>query len=207
MDQKSNIEFSVIRSALFIFIISILIAALMVGFSYFFRSEMHTELTKNKIQFQSISQRYLAVDQEEKNIREFYPGYSRLYDQGVIGREHRLNWIEVLRNSGNQILLPSLDYQISSQEEYDNTFPLNHGAYKIYVSSMDLNLKLLHEGDLLVLMNELNEKATGLFSIRSCELMRKNDIIKRSTTNSNIDAKCKLDWFNIKKQDGTELSI
>ena len=205
--SQSNIEFSMIRGALFIFVISILIAALMIGFSYYFRGEMFADFQKNKYKFQDISQRYLAVDQEEKNIREFYPDYSKLYDEGIIGREHRLNWIEVLRNSGREIKMPSVDYQITSQTEYDNQFPLSQGNYKIYVSSMDLNLQLLHEGDLLQLMDNLNQQAKGLFSIRSCELIRKSDIIKRSTTTNNIDAKCKLDWFNIKKMDGTELSI
>ena len=207
MSQKSNIEFSIIRGALLILVISIAIAALMISFSYFFRGEMQAELRKHKFQFQDISQRYLAVDQEEKNIRDYYPDYSRLHESGIIGHEHRLNWIEALRRSGNEIQIPSVDYQISSQSEYDNTFPINQGNFKIYVSSMDLNLKLLHEGDLINLMQSLNENANGLYSIRSCELVRKNQVIKRSTTTGNIDAKCKLDWYNIKKSDGTELSI
>ena len=205
--MNSNIEFSMVRNALIILVVSIAIAALMIWFSYYFRGEMFTEYTKHKMEFQSISQRYLAVDQEEKNIRDFYPSYSALHDLGIIGREHRLNWIETLRNSGQEIQIPSVAYQISSQSEYDNHFPVTQGSFKIYVSSMDLNLQLLHEGDLVNLMQKLNDNANGMYSIRSCELDRKNEVIKRTTNTSNISAKCELEWFNIKKSDGTELSI
>ncbi len=204
---NSNIEFSMIRGALIVLLVSIAIAALMIWFSYYFRGEMFAEYSKHKTQFQNISQRYLAVDQEEKNIRDFYPSYAALYEIGIIGREHRLNWIETLRNLGQEIQIPSVGYQINSQTEYDNRFPVTQGSFKVYVSSMDLNLQLLHEGDLVNLMQKLNENANGIYSIRSCELVRKNDVIKRSTTTSNVDAKCELEWFNIKKSDGTELSI
>ncbi len=207
MRQKSNIEWSIIRGSIVIFFLSAAIAAGLISFTYYFRDDQLVDFQKNKSQFQAISQRYLAVDQEEKNIREYYPDYSGLYADGVIGREHRLNWIEVLRNAGKEIKLPSVDYEISSQTEYDNAFPLTKGNYKVFVSSMSLNLKLLHEGDLLRLVEKLNQKAIGLFSIRECEMNRKNTVIKRSANTTNIDAKCIIDWYSIKKFDGTELSI
>ena len=177
MSQAKIIEWPSIRSAVFMLVICAMIAAMLVGSSWYFRDQMEQTFMQNKQMFQNISSRYLAVDQEESYIREFYPEFIRLHDQGIIGREHRLNWIEVLRNSGKEIRLPSLDYSIGSQTEYENPFAINTSSYKLFKSRMELSLSLLHEGDLLELIDRLDEETTGLFSFESCEFGRKHDRI------------------------------
>ncbi len=204
--SQANIEWPVIRGALTIFVLCTIISAVLIGFTYYFRTEMESSFIQNKQQFQDISRKYLAVDQEESHIRDYYPGFVELYDRGVIGREHRLNWIEVLRSSGRKIKLPSLDYSIGSQTEFSSEYPITLGSYKLFRSSMDLTLKLLHEGDLLQLIDRLNNTATGLYSIKECTLSREKEVIKRDVNVPNIFAECTLEWYSIKKFDGTDLS-
>lgn len=204
--SQANVEWPVIRGAVTIFVLSLVISGVLFGFTYYFRGEMESNFIQNKQQFQDISRKYLAVDQEESHIRDYYPAFVELYDRGIIGREHRLNWIEVLRSSGKKIKLPSLDYNIGSQTEYTSEFPITLGSYKLFKSRMELTLKLLHEGDLLQLIELLNNNATGLYSISECELRREKDEIKRDINVANIFAECSLDWYSIKKFDGTDLS-
>ncbi len=204
--SQAKIEWPIMRGAVTIFVLCTVISAVLFGFTYYFRAEMESSFFQNKQQFQDISRKYLAVDQEESHIRDYYPGFVELYDRGIIGREHRLNWIEVLRTSGNEIKLPSLDYSIGSQTEYSSEYPITMGSYKLFKSTMALSLKLLHEGDLLQLIDRLNNTATGLYSIKECKLSREKEIIKRDVNASNIYAECTLEWYSIKKFDGTDLS-
>jgi hypothetical protein len=61
---------------------------------------------------------------------------------------------------------------------------------------MKLELAMLHEGDLLTLLNGLGMQQTSPFIVRQCEMTRQNDNIGSSLT-PNMQAKCELDWMTI----------
>ncbi len=204
--SQANVEWPVIRGAVIVFSVAVLITACMIGASLYFKQQVYAEFIRNKSMFQSISQRYLSVDQEENMIQEYYPQYVELLEEGVIGREQRLNWIEVLRAYGEDRKLPMLQYEISSQDEYTFDYPLQLGKFKIYNSRMKLNLKLLHEGDLVNLLRTIDNEALGLNSVNNCEITRSQRETLFDIKKPNIEASCEINWLTIKKSDGEELS-
>ena len=129
--KRADIDWTILKGSLIAFIACLLISGLLAGGSHYFRESAQVDFKKNKNNFQSISRRYLAVDEEERLIRQFYPQFVDLYNAGIIGREHRLNWIEVLRQVGERIMLPSLSYQISSQEVYTPGYSINLGGFQL----------------------------------------------------------------------------
>lgn len=204
--SKANIEWPQISKAVIIFSITVIACIAMIGSSIWFKNRMLLEYNRNKSMFQSTSQRYLAVDQEENMIREYYPQYVSMLENGIIGREQRLNWIEVLRFYGEDSRLPMLNYKISSQDEYTFEYPLQLGNFKLYNTSMKLELKLLHEGDLINLFKTIEDNALGLSRINKCEVQRSQREIKLDGKSPNLTASCEINWFTIKKSDGTELA-
>jgi len=204
--SKANIEWPQVSKAVIIFSITVIACAAMIGSSIWFKNRMLLEYNRNKSMFQSTSQRYLAVDQEENMIREYYPQYVSMLENGIIGREQRLNWIEVLRSYGEDSRLPMLNYKISSQDEYTFEYPLQLGNFKLYNTSMKLELKLLHEGDLISLFKTIEDNALGLSRINKCEIQRSQREIKLDGESPNLTASCEINWFTIKKFDGTELT-
>ena len=144
---------------------------------------------------------------KRKLIKKYYPIFVDLYNQGVLGKEHRLNWIEVLKSSGDKIKLPSLNYQVASQDVFTPAFSVNAGRYQIYASTMSLGMQLLHEGDLFALLNSLDNDANGIYSIPSCRIDRSSSAITDNPGASNVNAKCELTWFTIKLADGTKLEV
>ncbi len=205
--KREDIDWKILRGAIGIFMISFVVSTSMVAGSLYFKNEMLLKFNKDNRQFKSISNRYLRVDEEELLIREFYPEFLELYKKGILGREHRLNWIETLRVSGEHIKLPSLRYEIASQNQFMPDFTINTGNFQIFRSIMKLNMKLLHEGDLFKLLDALDNKALGAYSVSKCNLKRIGDKIKEDTKNGNILTECELNWFNIKKSDGSELDF
>ena len=95
--KREDLDWSQIRGALITLVLSVSICGALVWSSYYFRDKMRLEFNRNNAQFQNISNRYLAVDEEEKLIRHFYPRFLELFARGVIGKEQRLGWIETLR--------------------------------------------------------------------------------------------------------------
>ena len=205
--NNKHIDWSIIRGSLIGLIISLLLGGLLIGSSFYFKEQMKKEYVRNNAGFQSISQRYLAVDEEEKLIRKFYPRFIKLYNQGVIGKEHRLNWIEVLRSAGEAIMLPSLSYEIKSQNIYTPAFSVNLGRFQIFSSEMSLDMQLLHEGDLFSLLKSLDENAKGRYSISRCSMDNRLPGITDNISVANIGLKCDVIWFTIKLADGTELQV
>ncbi len=207
MEKKDEIDWSILKGPLIIFCTCLVLGSTLIGGSYYFNNNLNKEYKRNKALFQSISRRYLDVDQEEKLLRDYYPQFVKLYKQGVIGREKRLNWIEVLRQAGEAVKLPSLNYAISSQEEYRPGFVINYSGYALFRSSMDLNLGLLHEGDLFKLIEYINRTADGIYTISECTFKQNEKNIRFERDAANISASCKLYWITIDLAGGKEIKI
>jgi hypothetical protein len=205
--RPEHIDWSFLKGAVIMLGVSVFAGGTLVGGSYYFKQQMQAEFTENHKSFQVISSRYLALDEEERLIREYYPKLAELNRRGFVGREQRLDWIETLRDASAQIRLPSLQYQILSQQEYSPGIPLNLGGYKLYSSTMKLSIGLLHEGDLIRLLDELNREADGLYTVSSCKLLRIGKTIEFNPKRNNLVAECELSWFSIKPASGKELKL
>ena len=205
MNPENKIDWSVLRGAIIVFVISLIISASLVTGTWYYADYMDLKYNVNKKRFQTVSNQYLAVDQEEKLVRQYYPDFIKLYNNGVIGQERRLNWIEVLRNSSESSKLISLRYEIDPQTQYSPDFTLNYGIFKLFNSSMKLNLDLLHMGDLKNLFNDLDRNAEGIYNISNCRLKRTGGDKFELEIKPNIAAQCELHWLNIKRSDGSDI--
>lgn len=205
--MKAELDWLVLKGPVSAFIICLILSAALIGGTWYFEEDMLKKYNSDNDRFQAVSKQYLAVDQEEKLIRKFYPKFVELYDKGIIGQEHRLNWIETLRASGEYIKLPGLRYNISSQVAYTPDYPVNTGSFRIYSSTMKLNLDLLHEGDFRQLLTALNQHAQGTYNLSKCIFHKTNPVDLTNITRGNISAECDLNWFSIKKSDGSVINF
>lgn len=205
--MKAEFDWSVLKGPLTVFIICLVFCSTLVTGTWYFMDNMLKKYNANNVNFQSISKQYLAVDQEEQLIRQYYPKFVNLYNKGVIGQEHRLNWIETLRSSGEFIKLPALRYNINSQTAFTPDYPVNTASFQIFSSSMVLNLDLLHEGDLQKLLNALNQHAQGTYNLSKCIFRQTNPVDLTNATKGNISTECELRWFSIKNSDGSVINI
>jgi hypothetical protein len=205
--KHEDIDWSVLRGALLTFSACLLVSAGIVYGSHYFENKMNVQYRRYNGEFQTISRRYLSVDEEERIIKRFYPRFVALHNEGVIGREQRLNWLEVLRASGEELKLPGLTYEIASQSVYTPQFTVSLGRFQLFSSQMTLNMQLLHEEDLLRLLDFIDARAQGLFSVSECQLSRSAQGINMTPKAGNITGRCTLHWFSIKLSDGTEIEV
>lgn len=200
-------DWTVLRGTLAGFVLCVVAAAGMFAASVWFKQGMQREYQANHNRFRAASQQYLAVDEEERMIDEFYPEFVRLYRGGLIGRERRLTWLETLRGAGSAIGIPEVNYKVEAQRASDAGFGLELGRYDVYASSMQLSLGLLHEGDLLQLFHALDRDALGQYTVRSCEFRRIEPHFEIDPGRANIRAECALDWLTIDLSGDQELVL
>lgn len=135
------------------------------------------------------------VREEESEIKLKAALFSNLAARGVIGEEQRLDWVELLRDIRSNRRLLDIQYEFSPQQ------PLDHGQgpWSFQVSSMRLQLQLLHEEDLLNVLADLRNTAKAQVLVRSCEVSRQPRPPGDSPSlHANLKAQCLLDWITLR---------
>ena len=201
------VEWPYLRSAVVLSAGAAALGASLLAGSAVFESRMERDYLYHSDRLAETSRRYLAVDEEEKVIRDYLPRFVELDKNGLSGEERRLNWIETLQDAGDALRLPSLRYEIKAQKPYRPGAASTPGRYRVFVSEMTLSMQLLHEGDLFALLDLLDERAQGVYTVSSCEMTRNFVELTDNPVAGNITADCLLEWFTVKPADGRETDI
>ena len=201
------VEWPYLHSAVVLFAGSAALGAALLAGSAVFENRMEQDYLYHSDRLAETSRRYLAVDEEEKVIRDYLPRFVELDKNGLSGEERRLSWIETLQDAGDALRLPSLGYEIKAQKPYRPGTASLPGRYRVFVSEMTLSMQLLHEGDLFALIELLDERAQGVYTVSSCEMTRNFVELTDNPVAGNITADCLLEWFTVKPADGGETNI
>jgi len=205
--MANRVDWPILRGTLVVFVLSLAASAGMVTASFYFRQNMEREYQAHHAEFREASRKYLAVDDEERLIDQFFPEFRRLFDAGLLGRERRLSWLEALRRAGDANDLKQVTYKLDAQREASPDFSIALGNYRLYASAMSLNLSLLHEGDLLRVLQALDRDALGQYAVKRCVLKRSGERVDLSAEGANLNADCTLDWWTINLAGEAGLSL
>jgi hypothetical protein len=178
--------------------VALILVTLLVGYAENRKSRNQQAVELQQRQLDQARQRYQSSGQEKETIIKYLPLYRKLIEDGFIGEERRIEWVDGLRTVHQQNKLFGINYTINTQEEYKPTFALNVGTFTLYRSVMKLELAMLHEGDLLTLISELDVQQTTPFIVRDCEITR-TGAINTNNLATNMRANCELDWLTIRE--------
>ncbi|MBI2801204.1 MAG: hypothetical protein HYX63_13155 [Gammaproteobacteria bacterium] len=205
---KLTTDWRVLRGAAGLCVLCALLAAGMLIASNMFWQQMNSDYRTHYARFRDASRKYLSVDGDERVIAERYPRFVELYARGVIGDEHRLSWIETLRRVSQRIGLPSLDYKLDAQRLYTPPNPLDSGPFDIRVSEMHLTLGLLHEGDLVRFVSDLEHDAEGLFHLERCDFTRAETRPETAASGAaRLTAACVLKWYTLTSRGDRKITL
>ncbi|MDZ7751805.1 MAG: hypothetical protein U5S82_09105 [Gammaproteobacteria bacterium] len=197
--DRHDIDWSVLRGAIVILVITLAVASAMVVASRYFKAEQEQAFSTEQRRFLNASRKYLSVDEEERLIREYLPRFEALKAAGLIGEEQRLQWLETLRRVKEELRLPTLQYSISPRGEYEPPAKLPRSDYEPYASAMELTAGLVHETDLFRLFDRLERDASGSFSVDGCALSRRGrDTAPPQPDQPNLMASCRLLWITLR---------
>ncbi|WP_020167058.1 MULTISPECIES: hypothetical protein [Methylotenera] len=177
---------------------ALVLVGLLISFADQYRQKNELALQTQQNLLNQARQKYQSSGLEKETIIQYLPIYNNLLASGFIGEERRIEWIESLRQIHAQHKLFSIDYSIGLQENYKPSFLSNLGSFKLQRSVMKLNLDMLHEGDLLTLLDGLQEQTTP-FIVRDCEITRPiGTEINTKNITANLKAACEIDWLTLR---------
>ena len=177
---------------------ALILVGVLVSFADQYRLKNELALQTQQNSLNQARQKYQSSGLEKETIIQYLPVYNELLASGFIGEEHRIEWIEALRQIHAQYKLFSIDYSIGLQENYKPSFLPNLGNFTLHRSIMSLKLDMLHEGDLLALLDGLHEQTTP-YIVRDCEIKRPiSAVVNTKTIAANMQANCEIDWLTLR---------
>lgn len=121
--------------------------------------------------------------------------YVSLRDRGVIGSPKRLQLLEVLQRIVIDYQLPEVSFVLSvTQPATAENSPYWNGESPMKLTMLSLDFKLLHEGDLYYLLEELQSQSPGILSVHKCTMNRQ---LGDSGVRADLTGTCELHWYSI----------
>jgi hypothetical protein len=170
----------------------LLILALVAGV---FSARMERETHAAQQQLRASEQRYRATLDAEQILRNDALLYERLREQGFVGAERRLDWVESLRTAATMAGVAAIRYELEPRRLHGEMQPM--GSNQLFVSPMRLVLDLRHEGDLIRFIGLLEARAGGLFEVNSCSMRRARDESGIRLDEPNVTADCAFLWYSL----------
>jgi hypothetical protein len=188
------------------------IAAVLIGlgaasvvFSDQYLGQAADALQVARTQRAAAQERVSKVSEEEREIRESLIFYQRMQQQGMIGQENRLDWIDAIARIKAQRKLFEIKYSIDPQKPLDYPGIVPTKGAEFVMSRMKLDMLLLHEEDLLNFLSDL--RATGRFhvSVRKCTMSRieRGAVLPGQALMPRLRSECQIDLITVDREDGS----
>lgn len=145
-------------------------------------------------------ERVSKVSEEEREIRDDLVYYEQMRQRGVVGEQSRLDWIESIARIKNDRKLFEIRYNFDAQKPLDYPGLVATAGAEFVVSRLKLDMLLLHEGDLLNFLADLQASIKAHASVRNCNVTRIQRGAAPSATSlqPRIRAECQVDLVSVR---------
>jgi len=190
-----------LQKELLIFIICLLLAGTVIFISYNALQTARDNLSAQQQTLDAAKDRYYLAVEHKALLDKFASRYAELPQKNIIGEENRLSWVDAIETTAERLQLPHLKYRIEKRQPLDaaslkKSFP----GIDVFFSSMTLEMQLLHEGDLYRFLDQLKNRANGIFSVERCAIQKNLTVaasVLQSNTSQNFSTVCVLNWYTL----------
>lgn len=182
-----------------------LVAVAALGVSIWLHGEQEAKLERIDAHYSAMHEDYDALIYRRRLIDRYNLRYAQFREIGFVGVESRLDWVETLRETSIDLLLPRVSYAIEPQLQVVapvKSIPAGDDV-SIRLSRLQLEAGLVHEIDLLRFFDELQRNAPGLIKVDRCDLVWQADSVALVTVEANILADCSIAIFSVVTSDVT----
>lgn len=190
-------DFASMRLPMAVLLIVLVVSAMMVKTSSMRRESAEAEMRTQDTALAEARQRVERSGQEREAILNYMPAYRKLQEEGLVGAEQRIEWIESLRAANKQAGLFGVAYQIEARKPFQLIGQGNPMAQYLHHTPMKLTFGLVHEGDLMRFLDILGSQRSGVFLLRRCAMDRPPRADAPGPRQANLNVQCDLSWLTI----------
>ncbi len=144
-------------------------------------------------------ERLASIAQDERAMTERMDVYRKLAEMNILGAERRLDWTESIARIRERRQLPELRYEIAPRRSLQS-MPGAPGRVESFANRMQLELGLLHEGDLLGFLRDLRASGNAYYAVNQCAIARAAAPAPAAGLAPRLRAACEIDLITL--QDG-----
>ncbi len=175
-----------------------MIALAALGASYWIHGDFLSASDSRQQQLAALDQQRTALAERLQAEKEFGSRFQSLQATGVIGGEQRLMLAQVLHDAASTLGFPYLRYAIGPRHAFQVPYPQPGQLAAVQATAVEVQMGLVHELDLLRLVDWLHEQAPGFFSVAGCSLERVAGHDGASGAGkANVAGTCTLRWYSI----------
>ncbi len=190
-----NLTPTLVRAA-GVFVVMLLMSIIIVSISQVYMENVYQDQQSAKRAMRIWQTKINSSVANNQIIDEYETNFLNLVNQGVVGAEDRLSWFETIQNTARKRGMPLVKYSVSTQETLgEDNLKREYRGINVFKSSMSLDVKMAHEGDLFALLNDLT-KADGLYTVEKCNIEKISK--KIVDTDNNMKAFCELGWYTFR---------
>jgi hypothetical protein len=185
--------------------IAMAVLAIVIGATCFFLADLYRDSAAKtragtRASRVAAQERVLRVSEEEREIRENLIDYERMREQGMLGDQNRIDWIEAIARIKNNRKLFEIKYRIEAQRPLDYNGVVPASGAEFVVSRMRLDMLLLHENDLLDFLSDLQAARRAFVSVRQCMVTRldRGSAPVAASVQPRLRADCQVDLVSVK---------
>lgn len=187
-------------------LVTAIVAVAVLGFSVWLHNAQESKLERIESKYTAMHEDYDALIYRRRLIDRYNVRYEQFRDIGFVGVESRLDWIETLRETSIDLLLPRVSYAIEPQLQVVAPVESIRAGddVSIRLSRLQLEAGLVHEIDLLRFFDELQRNAPGLIKVDRCDLAWQVGSAAIASVDANILADCSIEIFSVVTSDVAE---
>lgn len=165
------------------------------------RDAVYRDFSAADAALKSAQARYFAAVEAAEAADSYMRRYERLRERGLISEERRLNWIEELDRAARELALPRMPYRIEPQQAFRPADAAEVTA-ELRASAMNLEIDLVHEGQLVRLLDRLAQNTGRAFRVSRCSFQRMLTTGELKAGEPNVRAQCELLWWTLYPEEG-----
>ena len=160
------------------------------------RAEANERLAAARAERNQSTERLARIAEEEREVKAKLDVYQQLKQLRVLGEERRLEWADAIARIRAQRELLDLRYRVDRQQLLVSV-PGKPANVDFFASTMQVNMALLHEGDLLRFLADLRASGNEYYSVKQCTLQRTGLAATGLTITPRLRADCLIDLITI----------
>mgnify|MGYP001160701104 CR=1 FL=1 len=142
------------------------------------------------------TERLARIAEEEREVKEKLDIYQRLKRLNVLGEERRLEWADAIARIRAQRELLDIRYRVERQKPLV-TLQGKPANVEFYASTMNVDLALLHEEDLVRFLADLRAAGNAYYSVKRCLLERTAQSATGIAISPRLRAECQIELITI----------
>lgn len=165
-----------------------------------YKNAMINEQVRLDLECTENRQRYTDTQKSRIMYEKYHDRFLKYQNEGLFGKEERIEWAKILEHFSAELRLPLLRYEIEPQRNIELVGTRPVAGVEVKASSMKITADILHEGDLLDLLNRLETHTTGNFSVKKCKLTSeayRESELRYKPEISYVNMICHLDWYTV----------